>query len=57
MAYNRKKHLQENVLAIRTAFELNESEEQPTPEQLEILSRYSGFGGLKCILKPCECII
>ncbi len=54
MAYNRKKHLQENVLAIRTAFELNESEEQPTPEQLEILSRYSGFGGLKCILKPCE---
>lgn len=56
MAYNRKKHLQENILAIRTALELQESGGIPTAEQMEILSRYSGFGGLKCILKPCQSI-
>ena len=52
MAFNRKAKLRDNIEAIRTVFELDNAKRQATPEEKEILSRYCGFGGLKCILNP-----
>lgn len=52
MAFNRKVKLRDNIEAIRTVFELNNAKRQATLEEKEILSRYCGFGGLKCILNP-----
>ena len=52
MAFNRKTKLRDNIEAIRTVFELDNAKRQATPEEKEILSRYCGFGGLKCILNP-----
>lgn len=49
MAYNKKKHLENNLKAIRIAFGNPASH---TPEDREILYNYSGFGGLKCVLNP-----
>lgn len=51
MAYNKKKHLEENLKAIRIAFG---NPDFITPEERETLYRYSGFGGLKCVLNPAE---
>lgn len=53
MAYNKKKYLQENILAIHTAFELQKSGQEPTEDQLAVLTCFSGFGGLNFIRKPC----
>ncbi|WP_165045541.1 N-6 DNA methylase [Dysgonomonas sp. ZJ709] len=53
MGYSKKKHLQDNILAIQLAFELEKRGDKPTSDEIEILRRYSGFGGLKCILHPC----
>jgi len=52
MAFNRKAKLRDNIEAIRTVFELDNAKRQATLEEKEILSRYCGFGGLKCILNP-----
>ncbi|MBV5283821.1 MAG: DNA methylase [Paludibacter sp.] len=52
MAFNRKTKLRDNIEAIRTVFELDNVKRQATPEEKEILRRYCGFGGLKCILNP-----
>ena len=52
MAFNRKERLRENIEAIRTAFALDKERRAATPEEREIISRYCGFGGLKCILNP-----
>lgn len=52
MAFNRKAKLRDNIEAIRTVFELDKTKRQATPEEKEILGRYCGFGGLKCILNP-----
>lgn len=46
MAYNKEEHLRDNIEALRIAFTV----EDPTPEQRVSLSKYSGFGGLKCVL-------
>lgn len=54
MAFNKKIHLLNNITAIETAFEIERSGKPATPAQRELLKRFSGFGGLKCILKPCE---
>lgn len=54
MAYSKKKHLQDNILAIQTVFRLKNENREATADEKEILGRYSGFGGLKCILRPCE---
>lgn len=51
MAYNKRKHLESNLKAIRIAFG---SLKTLTPEQRETLYNYSGFGGLKCVLNPAE---
>ncbi len=52
MAFNRKAKLRDNIEAIRTAFELDGARRAATPEERERLTRYCGFGGLKCILNP-----
>lgn len=52
MAFNRKERLRKNIEAIRTAFALDKERRAATPEEREIISRYCGFGGLKCILNP-----
>ena|ERR1035437_9479040 len=52
MAFNRKKKLRDNIEAIRTVFELDKEKRLATPEEKDVLSRYCGFGGLKCILNP-----
>lgn len=52
MAYGKKAHLNDNIQAIQTAFRLEKENRKATASEREILSRYSGFGGLKCILNP-----
>lgn len=52
MAFNRKAKLRDNIEAIRTAFALEKEGRQATPTEREMLERYCGFGGLKCILNP-----
>ena len=50
MSYNKVQVLKDNISAIRTAFALTDSNRTATEEELAILQKYSGFGGLKCIL-------
>ena len=52
MAFNRKEKLRENIEAIRTAFALDRERRAATEEERAVISRYCGFGGLKCILNP-----
>lgn len=52
MAYGKKAHLNDNIQAIETALRLEKENRKATVSEREILSRYSGFGGLKCILNP-----
>lgn len=52
MAYNKKQHLKDNIEAIRTAYELKDA--TPTAEQSATMQKYSGFGGLKCVLRSAE---
>jgi len=54
MAFNKKTHLQTNIEAIRIAFLLDKEKRQATQAEKEILQQYSGFGGLKCILKSAQ---
>ena len=54
MSFNQKQHLADNIEAIRLSFELEKSGTQPTLEQQNVLRKYCGFGGLKCILLPCK---
>ena len=54
MAFNRKARLQANIDAIRTAFALRDEVRVPTEAERETISRYCGFGGLKCVLNPVE---
>ena len=51
MSYNRKEKLRGNIEAIRTAFQLDVERRPPTDAEWELLSKYAGFGGLKCILQ------
>ena len=46
MSYNKLKALTANVEAIETAMKIQVQGRQATAEEKEILSRYSGFGGL-----------
>ena len=54
MAFNRKARLQTNIDAIRTAFAVWKEVRVPTEAEREAISRYCGFGGLKCVLNPVE---
>lgn len=51
MGFNKRKHLENNLKAIRIAFG---NPAFLTPEEREVLYDYSGFGGLKCVLNPAE---
>ena len=52
MAFNRKQKMADNVAAIRLLFELEKESREATLHEKSILSKYSGFGALKCILNP-----
>ncbi len=52
MAYNKRQHLLDNTQAIRTLFRLEKENRQPSGEELDTLRKFSGFGGLKCVLNP-----
>ena len=48
MAYHSLQKLKDNIAAIRIAFQNT----IPSAEELEVLQRFSGFGGIKAILYP-----
>ena len=50
MAYNKRKHLEANIAALRIAFA--PSTVLTPQQQREALAAYSGFGALKCVLQP-----
>lgn len=51
MAYNRLQTMRDNIEAIRLAFRFGVAgRTAQTAEEQEILRKYAGFGGLKCIL-------
>ena len=50
MNYNKLKSLVANVEAIATAMKIRIDDRQATDEEKEVLSRYSGFGGIKDVL-------
>ena len=52
MASNKRQKLQDNIAAIRTVFQLEKEGRTATDAEREVLKRYSGFGGLKFVLKP-----
>ena len=52
MAYNKKEVLRGNIEAIRTVLLLEQQQRQPTRAERDILKKYNGFGGLKCVLNP-----
>jgi len=56
MPYNKKQHYQDNISAIEVAFHLDKYGFPPKDSKsyqfyLEELSKYSGFGGLKCVMQ------
>ncbi|WLT41382.1 DNA methylase [Paramuribaculum intestinale] len=51
MAFNRLQTMRDNIEAIRLVLKLGVAgRTAQTPEEREILHKYAGFGGLKCIL-------
>ena len=50
MSYNKLKSLVANVEAIATAMKIRIDDRQATDEEKDVLSRYSGFGGIKDVL-------
>lgn len=51
MSYNRLQTMRDNIEAIRLALRLGVAGRSvQTPEEREVLRKYAGFGGLKCIL-------
>ena len=51
MAYNRLQTMRNNIEAISVAFRLGVEKRPPTADEQEVLGKYAGFGGLKCILQ------
>ena len=55
MAYNRLQTMRDNIETIRLAFRLGVAgHTAQTAEECEILRKYAGFGGLKCILNDAD---
>ncbi len=46
--------MRQNIDAIKLALKLDKKKRQATPQEQEILSLYSGFGGIKAILNPAD---
>lgn len=51
MSYNKLTSLVANVDAIETAMKIRVQGRKATADEKEVLSRYSGFGGIKEVLK------
>lgn len=52
MGFSKKKHLLNNIEAIKLVFEIEKANRPATDLEKQVLSLYSGFGGLKFILNP-----
>lgn len=52
MAYNKRRHLADNIAALEYLFMRPDA--CTTEKGRNTLKAYSGFGGLKCILNPAE---
>lgn len=52
MGFSKKLHLTNNIEAIQTVLQLEQSKKTPTAEDLQKLQKFVGFGGLKCVLHP-----
>ena len=50
MAYNKSNALSANIKAIETAMRLHISGEKPSQEEKDLISGFSGFGGIKDVL-------
>lgn len=46
--------MRQNIDAIKLALRLDKEHRKATPEEREILAKYSGFGGIKAILNPAD---
>lgn len=46
--------MRQNIDAIKLALRLDKEHREATPEEREILAKYSGFGGIKAILNPAD---
>ena len=46
--------MRQNIDAIKLVLKLDKEKRQATPQEREILSLYSGFGGIKAILNPAD---
>lgn len=46
--------MRQNIDAIKLALKLDKEHREATPEEREILAKYSGFGGIKAILNPAD---
>ncbi len=54
MAFNKKARLQDNIKAIRIAFDLDKEGRLANRDEREILEAYCGFGGIKAVLSPAD---
>ena len=55
MAYNRLRTMRDNIEAIRLVLRLGEiGRTAQSAKERDILRKYAGFGGLKCILNPAD---
>uniref|UniRef100_UPI0035B520B6 N-6 DNA methylase n=1 Tax=Chryseobacterium rhizosphaerae TaxID=395937 RepID=UPI0035B520B6 len=52
MAFDKKRHLRNNIDAIKTIFNLEKEGRDATENEKLLLHNFSGFGGLKFILNP-----
>ena len=57
MSFNRMQTMRDNIEAIRTAFRLGVEKRGPNGEEMAVLGRYAGFGGLKCILNDADSLL
>ena len=52
MGFSKKRHLQQNIDALRIAFRIEKEKRQATLGERLLMMQYSGFGGLKFVLNP-----
>jgi N12 class adenine-specific DNA methylase len=54
MGFSKKEHLRNNIEALRIVFALEIQQRRASSYEREQLLKYSGFGGLKCILNQAD---
>ena len=57
MSFNRLQTMRDNIEAIRTAFRLGVEKRGPSADEMAVLGKYAGFGGLKCILNDADSLM